>query len=157
MLQTCPSWISWSEHLQLLSPQQIWLSFLWLWEELHDKCQEVVILIEIYGTFCNLLCKLSRKKAQDTERRWKTSNQVQQGKNRQNYMFTPLPSSPARHGELTKEKIGREPCFLATSSPPTRHGEWNHLGGEQGRFCLPRMTWHKPNGEESYARHGEQE
>jgi len=31
------------------------------------------------------------------------------------------------------------------------------LGGEQGRFGLPRMTWHKPNGEETFARHGEQE
>ena len=38
-------------------------------------------------------------------------------------MFTRLPSSQARHGELTKEKIGREACLLATSSPPTRHGE----------------------------------
>jgi len=27
-----------------------------------DKCQEVVILMKIYGTFCNLFCKLSRKK-----------------------------------------------------------------------------------------------
>ena len=55
---------------------------------------------------------------QDTEQRWKTSNRVQQGKNRHNHMFTRLPSSPARHGELTKEKIGREACLLATSSPP---------------------------------------
>jgi len=54
---------------------------------------------------------------QDTGQRWKTSNQVQQGKNRQNHMFTRLPSSPARHGELTKEKIGREACLLATNAP----------------------------------------
>jgi len=27
-----------------------------------DKCQEVVILMKIYDTFCNLFCKLSRKK-----------------------------------------------------------------------------------------------
>ena len=47
----------------------------------------------------------------------KTSNRVQQGKNRQNHMFTRLPSSPARHGELTKAKIGREACLLA----PARH------------------------------------
>jgi len=34
------------------------------WDEgmRHDKCQEVVILMKIYGTFCNLFCKLSRKK-----------------------------------------------------------------------------------------------
>jgi len=31
------------------------------------------------------------------------------------------------------------------------------MGGEQGRFSLPRMTWHKPNGKETFARHGEQE
>jgi len=67
---------------------------------------------------------------QDTGRRWKTSNQVQQGKNRQNHLFTRLPSSPARHGELTKEKIGREACLLATSSPPTRHGECFTRHGE---------------------------
>jgi len=60
---------------------------------------------------------------QDTGQRWKTSNKVQQGKNRQNQVFTRLPSSPARHGELTKERIGREACLLATISPPTRHGE----------------------------------
>jgi len=29
-----------------------------------DKCQEVVILMKIYGTFCNLFYKLSRKKAE---------------------------------------------------------------------------------------------
>ena len=60
---------------------------------------------------------------QGTEQRWKTSNRVQKGKNSQNHMFTRLPSSPTRHGELTKEKIGREACLLATSSPPTRDGE----------------------------------
>jgi len=60
---------------------------------------------------------------QGTEQRWKTSNRVQQGKNRQNHMFARLPSSPTRHGELTKAKIGKEACLLATSSPPTRHGE----------------------------------
>jgi len=54
---------------------------------------------------------------QGTEQRWKTSNRVQQGKNRQNRMFTRLPSSPTRHGELTKAKIGREACLLATNSP----------------------------------------
>jgi len=41
---------------------------------------------------------------QDTGQRWKTSNKVQQGKNRQNQVFARLPSSPARHGELTKKK-----------------------------------------------------
>jgi len=30
-----------------------------------------------------------------------------------------------------------------------------YLGGEQGRLKLPRMTWHKPNGEETSTRHGE--
>jgi len=48
---------------------------------------------------------------QDTEQRWKTSNRVQQGKNRQNHMFTRLPSSPARHGELTKEKNRQRGMF----------------------------------------------
>jgi len=67
---------------------------------------------------------------QDTGQRWKTSNKVQKGKNRQNHMFTRLPSSPARHGELTKEKIGREACLLATSSPPIRHGELLTRHGE---------------------------
>ena len=37
-----------------------------------------------------------------------------------------------------------------------RHGEWSYLGGEQGRLKLPRITWHKPNGEETSTRHGEQ-
>jgi len=59
-------------------------------------------------------------------------------------------SPPTRHGKLPKGKNRQEHGF-------TRHGESNHLGGEQGRFGLPRMTWHKPNGEESFARHGEQE
>jgi len=33
---------------------------MWLYT---DKCQEVVILMKIYATFCNLFCKLSRKKS----------------------------------------------------------------------------------------------
>jgi len=37
-----------------------------------------------------------------------------------------------------------------------RHGEWSYLGGEQGRLKLPRMMWHKPNGEETSTRHGKQ-
>jgi len=32
---------------------------------LTDKCQEVVILMKIYSTFCNLFCKLLRKKLRD--------------------------------------------------------------------------------------------
>ena len=55
----------------------------------------------------------------------------------------------ARHGELTKEKNRQNGMFA-------RHGEWIHLGGEQGRLKLPWMTWHKPNGEETLTRHGEQ-
>jgi len=65
---------------------------------------------------------------------------VQQGKNRQNHMFARLPSSPTRHGELTKGKIGREACLLATSSPSTRHGE------------LPKE---KNRQEHGFTRHGE--
>jgi len=41
------------------------ICFLYLLGKNVDKCQEVVILMEIYGTFCNLLCKLSRKKSQE--------------------------------------------------------------------------------------------
>ena len=84
-----------------------------------------------------------------------------------------LNSHPTRSGELSKEKVGREGHLLATSSHPTRHGElskeqnrqkhrfarhgeWSYLGGEQGRLKLPMMTWHKPIGEETSTRHGEQ-
>jgi len=84
-----------------------------------------------------------------------------------------LNSHPTRSGELSKKKIGRKAHLLATSSHSTRHGElskeqnrqkhrfarhgeWSYLGGEQGRLKLPMMTWHKPTGEETSTRHGEQ-
>ena len=38
-------------------------------------------------------------------------------------MFARLPSSPTRHGELTKGKIGREACLLATSTPKKKIGK----------------------------------
>jgi len=58
---------------------------------------------------------------QGTEQRCKTSNKVQNGKNRQNHMFARLPSCPTRHGELTKENNRQRGMFarhqLATNSP----------------------------------------
>jgi len=82
-------------------------------------------------------------------------------------------SHPTRHGELSKEKNRQRGTFarhqLAPCSPWrvskgknrqkhrfARHGERSCLGGEQGRLILPRMTWHKPSGEETSTRHGEQ-
>jgi len=79
----------------------------------------LTVLCFTYLTLPNFAGKLLKALSKDG----KTSNKVQQGKNRQNHMFARLPSSPTRHGELTKGKIGREACLLATSSPPTRHGE----------------------------------
>jgi len=82
----------------------------------------------------------AEKVTQGTEQRWKTRNKVQQGQNRQNNMFARLPSSSTRHGELTKGKIGRDACLLATISHSTRHGE---LTKEKNRQKL------------MFARHGE--
>ena len=83
---------------------------------------------------------------QDIGQRWKTSKKVQQGKNRQNHMFTRLPSSPARHGELTKEKIGREACLLATNSP-WRVTKRKKIGRGMGLLAMAsEITWEASKG-----------
>jgi len=87
---------------------------------------------------------------QDTGQRWKTSNKVQQGKNRQNHMFTRLPSSQARHGELTKEKNRQRGMFarhqLATNSP-WRVTKRKKIGRGMGLLAMAsEITWEASKG-----------
>jgi len=143
--------------------------------------------------FCNLFCKLLRKKPRDN---WILSFFALSI-----LLYLILQESYSRHWakmenkeqSATRPKIGRTTSLLALNSPRwvskeknrqrgtfarhqlalnsswrvnkgknrqkhmfARHGEWSYLGGEQGRLILPRMTWHKPSGEETSTRHGEQ-
>jgi len=92
----------------------------------------LILLCFIYLTLPNFAGKLLKALSKDG----KQATKCNKAKNRQNNMFARLPSSSTRHGELTKGKIGREACLLATSSPWrvtkgknrqklmfTRHGE----------------------------------
>ena len=68
-------------------------------------------------------------------------------------MFARLPSSPTHHGELTKGKIGREACLLATSSPSTRHGELPK--GKIGRSMVllamaSKVSWEASKGGQNF-------
>ena len=71
-----------------------------------DKCQEVVILMKIYGTFCNLFCKLSRKKPRVNKA--------------EPHVYSP-PKQPSSPWRANKEKNRQRGMFarhqLATNSP----------------------------------------
>jgi len=79
----------------------------------------LIVLCFTYLTLPNFAEKILKALSKDG----KQATKCNKAKNRQNNMFACLPSSSTRHGELTKEKIGREACLLATSSHSTRHGE----------------------------------
>jgi len=96
----------------------------------------LIVLCFIYLTLPNFAGKLLKALSKDG----KQATKCNKAKNRQNNIFAHLLSSSTRHGELTKGKIGRETCLLATSSHSTRHGE---LPKEKNRQKL------------MFARHGE--
>jgi len=124
-----------------------------------------MLLCFIYLTLPNFAGKLLKALSKDG----KQATKCNKAKNIQNNRFARPQFALKR---VSKEKNRQRGMFarhqLALNSPWrvnkgknrqklmfARHGEWSYLGGEQGRLKLPRMTWHKPNGEESSTRHGE--